>query len=99
MHICEIITAAMKKLLLLNCALASLGFAAISLAQTGPFDPEQWPTTINANLPVHYVVTDGTLDPAGAMWDNTAISILTGGDQGDGRFHHRRTHRQEGHRQ
>ncbi len=71
----------MKKLLLLNSALASLGLAALSLAQTGPFDPEQWPTTINANLPVHYVVTDGTLDPAGAMWDNTVISILTGGDQ------------------
>lgn len=71
----------MKRNLLLQSVLASLGLATIALAQTGPFDPEQWPTTINPDLPVHYVVTEGTLDPAGPMWDNTAISILTGGDQ------------------
>lgn len=71
----------MKTIQLLTGVVAGFGLAALALAQTGPFDPEQWPATIDPNAPVHYVVTDGTLDPAGGLWDNTAVSILTGGDQ------------------
>jgi hypothetical protein len=61
--------------------LAAGGLAAAARAQTGPFDPERWPATINPNVPVHYVVTDGGLEPPSASWDNAALSILTGGDQ------------------
>lgn len=55
--------------------------ASWARAQTGPFDPEQWPATINPNLPVHYVVTDGGLEPPSGLWDAGALSILSGGDQ------------------
>lgn len=71
----------MKTTQVLRGAVTGLGLATIALAQTGPFDPEQWPATINPNLPVHYVVTDGGLEPPGGVWDGTALSILTGGDQ------------------
>jgi hypothetical protein len=71
----------MKNAFHLSRLLAGLSLAGVALAQTGPFDPEQWPATINPNLPVHYVVTDGGLEPPGAGWDNSALSILSGGDQ------------------
>lgn len=58
-----------------------LELAVVSLAQTGPYDPEQWPATVNPDLPVHYVVTDGTFDPPGWAWDGSALAILSGGDQ------------------
>ena len=51
-------------------------------AQTGPFDPEQWPTTIDASKPVHYFVSDAGLTPPGAAWLPNQLQILSGGDQG-----------------
>ena len=62
-------------------SLAALGMTMAAFAQTGPFDPEQWPPTINSNLPVHYVVTDGTLAWPGGVWQEGTLSILSGGDQ------------------
>lgn len=57
--------------------------AAISLyAQTGPFDPEAWPTTKNATKIVHYVALDSALTPPGDTWVADALQILTDGDQG-----------------
>jgi hypothetical protein len=50
-------------------------------AQEGPFDPESWPATINPNKLVHYIVTDGGLEPPGANWQAGALNILSGGDQ------------------
>lgn len=61
--------------------LATAGLAVSTRAQTGPFDPEQWPATINPDVPVHYVVTDGGLEPPSFWWDNFALTILSGGDQ------------------
>ncbi|MBX3732461.1 MAG: hypothetical protein KF791_07685 [Verrucomicrobiae bacterium] len=62
-------------------AVFGLFLAGAALAQTGPFDPGQWPATINPDFPVHYIVTDDGLEPPGPFWDNSALSILSGGDQ------------------
>lgn len=50
-------------------------------AQTGPFDPADWPTTIDPNKVVHYFVADGSLAPPGATWLADELMVLTGGDQ------------------
>ncbi len=70
----------MKTIQLFQGILVSLTLPFGALAQTGPFDPERWPTTINPNVPVHYVVTDGGLEPPSFWWDTT-LNILSGGDQ------------------
>jgi len=49
-------------------------------AQTGPFDPEAWPPTVDVNKVVHFVVTDGSLTSPGGSWTE-GLQILTGGDQ------------------
>lgn len=72
----------MKASHLLTWSFACFGLAGSVFAQTGPFDPEQWPASIDANAAVHYVVTDGGLEPPGAAWDGTAMTILTGSDHG-----------------
>ncbi|HOW65282.1 MAG TPA: hypothetical protein P5186_05145 [Candidatus Paceibacterota bacterium] len=54
---------------------------SLMAAQTGPFDPEAWPPTIDVNKTVHFVVTDGTLTSPGGSWME-GLQILTGGDQG-----------------
>jgi hypothetical protein len=51
-------------------------------AQTGPFDPEQWPATIDPASTVHYYVVDGSLTPPGTAWLPNQLQLLTGGDQG-----------------
>jgi hypothetical protein len=51
------------------------------MAQTGPFNPENWPPTVTATKQVHYVVTDGGLNPPAATWLAGELQILTGGDQ------------------
>ncbi len=66
--------------------LGALGSALLGtglLAQTGPFDPESWPATVDPNKIVHFVVTDGTLAPPEGSWTwyEGALQILTGGDQ------------------
>lgn len=68
----------MKTKLLLACAVL-FGITSLSFAATGPFDPESWPATINPNLPVHYVVTDGGLNAPGDAW-HQSLTILTGSD-------------------
>ena len=55
--------------------------SATLVAQTGPFDPENWPTTVNPAMKVHYVVTDATLAPPGGTWLEATLQALTGGDQ------------------
>jgi hypothetical protein len=72
----------MKASHLLTWSFACFGLAGSVFAQTGPFDPEQWPASIDANAAVHYVVTDGGLEPPGAAWDGTVMTILTGSDHG-----------------
>lgn len=57
-----------------------LGRPEIATAQTGPFPPENWPTTRDASKRVHYVSLDDALSPPGATWEPT-LSVLTGGDQ------------------
>ena len=66
----------MKTTYTILCSVACFGLTGALFAQTGPFDPETWPATVNPNLPVHYVVTDGGLEPPGASWDATAESKL-----------------------
>ena len=50
-------------------------------AQTGPFSPEAWPTTINSAKQVHYVVTDSGLNPPSDSWLKSELIILNDGDQ------------------
>lgn len=64
----------------------------VILAQTGPFNPEAWPPTIDINKTVHYVVTDGGLDWPGGFW-NEGLSILSGGRPGYRGHQHRWAHR------
>jgi hypothetical protein len=66
-----------RTLPLLILGLCSPGFAA----PTGPFSPEQWPPTINAQKKVHYVSTDASFTPPGANWLADELRILSGGDQ------------------
>lgn len=64
--------------------LTSLWLAAVSCvlqAQTGPFDPANWPETADAAKIVHFVTTDGTLAPLGDSWIQGGMKILSGGDQ------------------
>jgi len=60
----------------------SIVFSAQLVAATGPFDPADWPATVDPNKVVHYVVTDGSLWPPGGSgsWSDS-LRILTGGDQ------------------
>lgn len=74
------IESTMKRQICLSLALAASCVA--SLAQQGPFNPEQWPPTINAAKIVHYVATDGDLQPPSDKWLSDPLTILTGGDQG-----------------
>ncbi|MBM3880472.1 MAG: hypothetical protein FJ387_12280 [Verrucomicrobia bacterium] len=67
-----------------NLTALALGAAlgAVSLcAQTGPFSPDNWPTTVNPNALVHYVDTTGLLEPPSFNWQADTLRLLTGGDQ------------------
>lgn len=68
-----------SRLLALVAAVATVS----ALAQTGPFDPEDWPPTIDTSKLVDFVVTDAGLDsPDGNNnWFKDGLIILTGGDQ------------------
>ena len=67
---------------LLLCAVFSLVLAGIDVrAQTGPFDPTNWPSTIDATATVDYYIVDQNATfstPAG--WNQT-VSFAGGGDQ------------------
>lgn len=54
-----------------------------TLAQEGPFSPEDWPATADPEKEVHYVVTDpdATFSPVGAQWFEGDLQVLSGGDQ------------------
>ncbi len=65
---------------LFSLSLLLVGTSPWALAQTGPFSPEAWPNTLDANKVVHYVVTDGGLDSPGGSWSE-GLQILSGGDQ------------------
>ncbi|MBL9168960.1 MAG: hypothetical protein JNN07_14565 [Verrucomicrobiales bacterium] len=66
----------------LTTACAGIVLSALSLhAQEGPFDPGQWPATIDPTKLVNYVAVDGFLSPPSESWDGTALAIQTGGDQ------------------
>lgn len=71
----------MKPLHLSLFACLVVSVPRLVLGQTGPYDPEAWPPTIDTGKLVHYVVTDGVLDWPGGAWTD-ALSILSGGDQG-----------------
>ncbi|HYG36635.1 MAG TPA: hypothetical protein VEC99_17710 [Clostridia bacterium] len=71
----------MKTNLWFFCAFAYFGLNSFSIAQTGPFDPESWPATIDSTKAVHYVVTDGSFTPPSDSWHEGSLSFLTGGDQ------------------
>lgn len=71
----------MKNIPFLSWAALSLGLATACYAQTGPFDPEDWPTTRKADATVHYVVTDGGITAPSGTWQEGALTILSGGDQ------------------
>lgn len=62
------------------CAVLFGSAAFLTFAQTGPYNPEAWPPTIDINKTVHYVVTDATLDSPGGFWME-GLNILSGGDQ------------------
>jgi len=66
-------------LLLLAAAVPRLG------AQTGPFNPDQWPPTIDASQRVHFISTDELLPSPGENW-TPDLSLLSGGDQNTAAF-------------
>jgi hypothetical protein len=51
------------------------------IANTGPFNPEALPPTVNAQKKVHYVSVDGTFTPPNANWLADELRVLSGGDQ------------------
>ena len=71
---------------MMNLEPRALGILCLALtgatlaAQTGPFDPESWPTTVNPTKTVHLVVTDTGLTPPGPTWLDGTLQILTGSD-------------------
>ena len=72
----------MKKTRLFSTLLGLCLSGATVGAQTGPFSPDSWPTTVNPNKTVHFVVTDGALAAPGATWTADGLQLLSGGDQG-----------------
>jgi hypothetical protein len=69
------------KTLVIPITVAVLLLTGSARAQVGPFDPETWPGTIDPSKLVHYVVTDGGLEPPGFNWQPDALTLLSGGDQ------------------
>ncbi|MCW3054294.1 MAG: hypothetical protein JWN14_3464 [Chthonomonadales bacterium] len=67
----------------LTVCVLGVGLCAVGMTgpkDRGPFNPEVWPTSINPVKKVHYVCTDGTLQPPNPNW-TANMKILTGGDQ------------------
>ena len=50
-------------------------------AQTGPFDPENWPVTKKAGGLVHYIAIEGGFTPPSDSWKPDELILLNGGDQ------------------
>jgi hypothetical protein len=47
----------------------------------GPFPPDQWPASADANKVVHFVSVDDAFQPLGNSWVSGNMNILSGGDQ------------------
>ena len=47
----------------------------------GPFDPENWPLSINPSKVAHFVSVDQSFSAPGASWSADSLQILNGGDQ------------------
>ena len=58
----------------------SMFVAAAPLVGQGPFDPEEWPDTVDDAAIVHYFATDFDEDDPGVDWIRT-LEVLSGGDQ------------------
>jgi hypothetical protein len=56
-----------------------LGSFAVA-AQTGPFNPEEWPPTIDSAKTVHYISTDAAFAPPSGTWLADELEILNAGD-------------------
>jgi hypothetical protein len=70
----------MKTLLWFSSTLACLGIACSTLGQTGPFDPENWPATIDSTKAVHYIATDDGFTPPSDSWHATPMTFINGTD-------------------
>lgn len=71
----------MKQLTSLTILLVWILGALRVAAQTGPFDPENWPATKKANSTVHYTLVDGGLEAPSGTWLENELILLSGGDQ------------------
>jgi hypothetical protein len=71
----------MNRMMALVALAALCTFESRVAGQEGPFDPEEWPPTINSDLTVHFVSTDFAFAPPGVTWSEGALQILSGGDQ------------------
>src|ERR1700722_7825144 len=60
-------------------AIAAFALTGNIFAQTGPFDPESLPPTIDPAREVHFVSADGAFRPANSNW-LPCLKTLTGGD-------------------
>lgn len=60
-------------------AIAAFALTGNIFAQTGPFDPESLPPTIDPAREVHFVSVDGAFRPANSNW-LPCLKTLTGGD-------------------
>ena len=69
--------------LLLPALLLTFTVALTAIAQTGPFDPEKLPPTINAAKKVHFVSTDNAFTAPNTNWV-PCLKTLTGGDHTTG---------------
>lgn len=65
------------RLILMALLICSRGVAAPG----GPFNPEEWPTTKDAQKKVHYISTDAAFTPVSASWLADELKVLGGGDQ------------------
>lgn len=65
------------------CTLTSaltLALVGILHGQEGPFPPDAWPPTVDADKTVHFVSVDFDLEGLNGNWDES-LTVLSGGDQ------------------
>ena len=71
----------LRRSTLLGVVVLSCVVQSLVMGQVGPFDPEDWPDTINPDATVHYVSTDAAFPPPSDTWAADVLQIRTGGDQ------------------
>jgi hypothetical protein len=57
------------------------GCISLGIGQTGPFDPTDWPETVDPDKTVHYWSADWNFWPIGGNWLENELQLLDGGDQ------------------